>query len=201
MKNLIDDLLAYSRIGTRGKALAPVDSGALLAQVLTDLQFAIEESRAKITYDPLPTVVADRSQLAQVFRNLVGNAFKFRSDQPPVVHISVARQEDDWVFSVHDNGIGIDPEYGERIFVIFQRLHNREEYPGTGIGLAICKKIVERHGGRIWVESEPGYGSIFHFTLPFRELVEPAPEEEGLPETLARKKTKDTVALRARDLI
>jgi PAS domain S-box-containing protein len=201
MKNLIDDLLAYSRIGTRGKALAPVDSGALLAQVLTDLQFTIEESRAKITYDPLPTVVADRSQLAQVFRNLVGNAFKFRSDQPPVVHISVARQEDDWVFSVHDNGIGIDPEYGERIFVIFQRLHNREEYPGTGIGLAICKKIVERHGGRIWVESEPGYGSIFHFTLPFRELVEPAPEEEGLPETLARKKTKDTVALRARDLI
>ena len=201
MKALIEDLLAYSRIGTRGKALAPIDSEAVLAQVLADLQFNIEESRATVTYDSLPIVMADRSQLAQLFRNLVGNALKFRSNQPPVVHISVARKEDNWLFSVHDNGIGIDPEYGERIFVIFQRLHNRGEYPGTGIGLAICKKIVERHGGRLWVESEPGYGSVFYFTLPAREVVEPAPEAEGSLTTAPLEKIKDTVALRAKDLI
>ena len=165
---LINDLLAYSRIATRGKDFEPTDCGAVLDRTLGDLQFAIEDSGAEVTHDPLPTVNADDMQLGQVFQNLIGNAIKFRGEESPHVHVSAEQKGKEWVFSVRDNGIGIDPEQAERIFVIFQRLHTRDEYPGTGIGLAICKKVVERHGGRIWVESEPGKGSTFYFTIPIK---------------------------------
>jgi PAS domain S-box-containing protein len=166
MRKLINDLLTYSRVGMRGNELEPTDSEAALAQSVNDLKVAIEESGALVTHDPLPTVMADRPQLGQLFQNLIGNAIKFRSNEPPRVHISASRNGNGWTFSVRDNGIGIAPEYSERIFVIFQRLHSREEYAGTGVGLAICKKIVDRHGGRIWVNSEVGKGATFYFILP-----------------------------------
>jgi PAS domain S-box-containing protein len=165
MQKLISDLLAYSRVGTRGKEFAPTDCERVLGGVLADVRTSVEESGAVITHDPLPTLVVDGSQLGQVFQNLIGNAIKFRNEKPPHIHISAQRDDGQWVFSVRDNGIGIDPKYAERIFVIFQRLHNREDYPGTGIGLAVCKKVVERHGGRIWVESKPGDGATFYFTI------------------------------------
>ena len=166
MQALIRDLLAYSRVGTRGERLEPTSCETVLDQTLANLQFAIEENGARVTHDPLPTVLADPSQLSQLFQNLIGNAIKFRRDEAPHVHLGAERRENEWLFSVRDNGIGIDQEYGERIFEIFQRLHGRNDYSGTGIGLAICKKIVERHGGRIWVVSDPGGGSTFYFTLP-----------------------------------
>ncbi|MBI3329283.1 MAG: hypothetical protein HYZ81_21595 [Nitrospinae bacterium] len=166
MQALIDDLLAYSRVGTRGKPFEPTDCRALVQGVLGDLEVAIRESGAVVTVGSLPTVMADPTQLAQVFQNLLSNALKFRGEQPSVIQISAERTPGTGVFSVRDNGIGIAPEYQERIFGIFQRLHTRREYPGTGIGLAICQKIVERHGGRIWVESAVGQGSIFYFTIP-----------------------------------
>ena len=166
MQTLINDLLAFSRVGTRGKPLTPTDCETLLLQTLSNLEVAIDDSGAVITHDSLPTVVADGSQLAQVFQNLIGNAIKFRGDEPPRIHIAAEQKRDEWEFSVADNGIGISPEFFERIFVIFQRLHGRDEYEGTGIGLAVCKKIVERHGGRMWVESEPERGSTFYFTIP-----------------------------------
>jgi signal transduction histidine kinase len=170
MQSLINDLLAYSRVGTRPKDFAAVDCNEVLKRALKNLEIAIEESTAKVTAAPLPTVMGDLTQLTQLFQNLIGNAIKFRGDKPAVVHISaeLAGQPpaQEWHFAVRDEGIGIDPQYFERIFVIFQRLHSREEYCGTGIGLAVCKKIVERHGGRIWVESQPGRGSTFHFTVP-----------------------------------
>jgi len=169
MQQMINDLLAYSRVHTRGRPFEPTDCQAALDRALANLQMAIQESGASITHAPLPTVMADASQLAQLFQNLIGNAIKFRSEAPPRIHIGAQRRDSEWLLSVHDNGIGIAPQYHERIFVIFQRLHSREEYPGTGIGLAICKRIVERHGGRIWVESEPGKGSTFYFTLPAAE--------------------------------
>jgi len=165
MKRLIEDLLAYSRVGTRGKELKPTDSGAALQKALVNLRASIEESGAVVTHDTLPTVHADDTQLAQLFQNLVGNALKFRGAEPPHVHVSVEERGDEWVFGVKDNGIGIEPQYFERIFMVFQRLHVKTEYPGTGIGLAICKKVVDRHGGRIWVESRPGEGSTFCFAL------------------------------------
>ncbi|MFQ6080820.1 MAG: ATP-binding protein [Candidatus Bathyarchaeia archaeon] len=168
MQRMINDLLAYSRVGTRGKPFEPTDCAAVLDQALANLQVAIEESGAVITHDPLPTVMADFSQLVQLFQNLIDNAIKFRGEEPPRVHISAEQKGNEWVFSVRDNGIGIAPEYFERIFVIFKRLHSRTEYPGTGIGLAICKKIVERHGGKIWVESQLGKGSVFYFTIPVK---------------------------------
>ena len=166
MQMLINDLLAYSRVGTRGKEFKPTDYTAVLDQALVNLKAAMEEGGAVVTHDPLPTVMADNSQLVQLFQNLIGNAIKFHGKDPLRVHVSAEQKGNEWVISVRDNGIGIDPQYAERIFVIFQRLHTKEEYPGTGIGLAICKKIVERHGGRIWVESQPGIGSTFYFTIP-----------------------------------
>ena len=191
MQRLINDLLAYSRVGTRGKPFAPTNCETVVDQALTNLQVAIQESGATITHDPLPTVTADEGQLVQLFQNLVGNAIKFRGAESPRVHISATQVTSEkgqvtrdverstslmtrhmspvtseWCFSIRDNGIGIDPRFAERIFVIFQRLHGKAEYPGTGIGLAICKKIVERHGGHIWVEAEPGKGSTFYFTIP-----------------------------------
>ena len=165
MQRLINDLLAYSRVGTRGKEFEPTDCAAAFDLALANLQAATVENGAVVTRDPLPTLMADKLQIGQLFQNLIGNAVKYHGAEPPRVHVSAERKGDDWVFSVRDNGIGIDPQYAERIFVIFQRLHTREEYPGTGIGLAICKKIVERHGGRIWMESQLGSGTTFYFTI------------------------------------
>jgi PAS domain S-box-containing protein len=165
MKQLIEDLLAYSRVGTRGREFQDVDSGAALSKALVNLRAAQEASGAKVTHDAMPKVIADPAQLTQMFQNLIGNAMKFRGAEPPAVHVSAETRDQVWVFSVKDNGIGLDPQYADRIFMMFQRLHNKSEYPGTGIGLAICKKIVERHGGRIWVDSQPGQGSTFGFTL------------------------------------
>jgi len=166
MRTLIDDLLTFSRVTTRAGQLEATRSEEVLEEALAALHFAIQEAGATVTHGVLPTVRADATQLAQVFQNLVGNAVKFRGAEPPRVHVEARREEGHWLFSVRDNGIGIDPEFRDRIFLIFQRLHTRREYPGTGIGLALCKKIVERHGGRLWVESEPGRGSTFFFTLP-----------------------------------
>jgi len=172
MQSLISDLLAYSRVGSRGGSPERVDLQSVMERTLDVLRSAIEESGATVTHDPLPTVVADTVQIGQVLQNLVGNALKFHGDAPPRVHVGAERRGGEWLVSVRDNGIGIAPEYAQRIFVIFQRLHTRAEYEGTGIGLSICKKIVERHGGRIWVESEPGQGSTFFFTLPAGEGAE-----------------------------
>jgi PAS domain S-box-containing protein len=166
MEQLIKDLLAFSRVGTQGGDLVPVDSADVFRESLRSLKAAIDEASAAVTADPLPRVLADRSQLQQLLTNLIGNALKFRAPEAPQVHISARRDGRFWWFSIADNGIGIDPEYFGRIFVIFQRLHTREAYPGTGVGLAICRKIVDRHGGRIWLESVPGRGTTFHFTLP-----------------------------------
>jgi len=166
MQRLIEDLLAFSRVGTRGQALEPTDANGALDRALESLKLAIDETGATITRDGLPTVTADAGQLEHLFLNLLTNALKFRGPSPPEIRIAAERHDREWVFHVHDNGIGIDPQYFERIFIIFQRLHGKNEYPGTGIGLAICKKIVERHGGRIWVESQPGRGATFSFALP-----------------------------------
>ncbi len=167
MQTLIQDLLAFSRVGTRGAPFVPVECEAVVNAAAENLEVSIAKSGAVISRDLLPQLVADKTQLIQVFQNLFGNAIKFHQpDQPPRIHVSASRYNRSWQFSVRDNGIGIDREFFDRIFIIFQRLHDREEYPGTGIGLAICKKIIERHGGRIWVESEPGKGSTFHFTIP-----------------------------------
>jgi signal transduction histidine kinase len=167
MQHLINDILTLSQVGTRGNPIDWVDSREPLANALDNLQVEMEESRAEVTFDKLPVITADRNQLAQLFQNLIGNAIKYRkAEEPPRIHIVAEVKEVEWEFRVSDNGIGFDPQYAERIFQIFQRLHTVREYTGTGIGLAICKKIVERHGGRIWVESEPGKGSTFFFTLP-----------------------------------
>jgi light-regulated signal transduction histidine kinase (bacteriophytochrome) len=166
MQRLIQDLLAYSRVGTKGKDLLDTSSEEALQQALINLRGAIEESGALVTHDPLPTVPADEMQLIQLFQNLVGNAIKYQGPGVPRVHISAIKNgKKKWIFSVKDNGLGIDPQYFEKIFGVFQRLHKREEFAGTGIGLAICKKIVERHGGSISVESQPGQGSTFRFAL------------------------------------
>jgi PAS domain S-box-containing protein len=165
MQKLINDLLQYSRVGTRGKAFAPTDTTQVFEAVRANLRRAIEESGAEVTSGELPVVMGDDVQLTQLFQNLIGNAIKFRGEAPPEVRVEAELQDDLWRFSVSDNGIGIEPEFRERIFVIFQRLHGGTDYSGTGIGLAVCKKIVERHGGTIWVEPEPGKGSTFYFTL------------------------------------
>ena len=166
MQRLIQDLLAYSRVGTKGQELLATSSEEALQQALINLRGAIAERGALVTHDPLPNVLADEMQLVQLFQNLVGNAIKYQSSGIPKVHITAAQNgSQKWTFSVKDNGLGIDPQYFEKIFGMFQRLHKREEFAGTGIGLAICKKIVERHGGNISVESEPGHGSTFRFAL------------------------------------
>jgi signal transduction histidine kinase len=169
MRMIIKDLLEYSRVGTNAGEFKPLDTSSVVGKAISNLQAAIKDSGAMVTHDDLPDVIADEPQLVRLFQNLIGNAIKFKGKDSPKVHIAAFKKDNEWVFSVKDNGIGIDPEHAQRIFVIFQRLHTIEEYPGTGIGLAICKKIAERHGGNIWVESEPGKGSTFFFTLPRRE--------------------------------
>ena len=166
MQGLIQDLLTYSRVGSRGKPFGPTDCDEILQRSLQGLQVAIDESGAQVTSDPMPTICADEGQLGQLLQNLIANGIKYRNGQAPRIHIGCERRNGHWQFSVADNGIGIDPQYGEKIFIIFQRLHTREEYEGSGIGLAICKKIVERHGGKIWLESELGKGSTFYFSIP-----------------------------------
>jgi light-regulated signal transduction histidine kinase (bacteriophytochrome) len=180
MQTLINDLLNYSRVSTKGQPFKLVDCNSVLERAIANLQITIQESHAVITSDSLPEVIADTTQLAQLFQNLIANAIKFRREEPPQIHITAIKNtvesnqetshlthlENEWLFSVRDNGIGLESQYAEKIFVIFQRLHSRSKYPGTGIGLAICKKIIERHGGRIWIESKPGEGSIFYFTIP-----------------------------------
>lgn len=166
MQRLINDLLAYSRVGTRGGERVDVDMTTVLQATLSNLERSIADESATITSDSLPHVLADEGQMIQLMQNLIGNAIKFHGDEKPRVHIGVKADASGVTFSVRDNGIGIDPQYFERIFIIFQRLNPREQYAGTGIGLAICKKIVERHGGRIWVESVPGEGSTVLFTIP-----------------------------------
>ena len=168
MQQLIADLLAYSRVGTRGHEFVPISCETVMKQVQMDLQQSINESHARIIYKDLPDVVADATQIQQVFQNLISNALKFHSQAPPCITISAVLKQNEWEFCVQDNGIGIEPDYFKQIFVIFQRLHTRRHYPGTGIGLAICRKIVQRHGGRIWVQSTLGEGSSFYFTLPCR---------------------------------
>ncbi|MFP4531589.1 MAG: ATP-binding protein [Desulfobacterales bacterium] len=165
MQGLINDLLAYSRVTTRGGEFADTDSGKALAQALADLKASIKETEAEVTYDELPEVNADASQLIRVFQNLISNAIKYRGPDPPKIHVFAQKSESRWIFSVTDNSMGIDPKHQERIFTIFQRLHG-QQYSGTGMGLSMCKRIVERHGGDIWVESEPGKGATFYFTLP-----------------------------------
>lgn len=169
MQKLITDLLTFSRVGTQGKRFELNDLGVLLNVALASLRFSIEEAGATITSDSLPWLQVDATQISQLFQNLIGNAIKFRGADPPQIRVSAEKQPGKWLFCVRDNGIGIDPRFAERIFLIFQRLHTRRSYPGTGIGLAICKRIVERHGGTICVESQPGQGSAFYFTIPERE--------------------------------
>jgi PAS domain S-box-containing protein len=167
MQTLINDLLTYSRVGSRGQDLELVDCEKILQNVLTNLQMAIKQSNAIITRTPLPHISADPSQLTQLFQNLISNSIKFRGEDPPRIHLEAQDIDGKWLFSLQDNGIGMEAQYLDRIFIIFQRLHSKTEYPGTGIGLAVCKKIVERHSGNLWVESQPGQGSIFYFTIPY----------------------------------
>jgi signal transduction histidine kinase len=169
MQLLIRDLLAYSQVGTKEKIFQATNCSEVLERALLNLHSAIEESGVKLTYDILPMVMADPSQLIRLFQNLIGNAIKFRGERPLKIHISAEQKRREWIFSVCDNGIGIDSKQFDRIFIVFQRLHTREKYDGTGIGLSICNKIVEHYGGRIWVESEPGRGSTFYFTIPAME--------------------------------
>ncbi len=165
MQRLVADLLAYSRVGSQGKALLPVASDAVVDRVLHSLRKVIQETHATVERDRLPTVMADELQLGQLFQNLIGNAVKFRSDEAPRIAIKAVFEGVRWHFSVADNGIGMEMQYADRIFQMFQRLHEIGKYEGSGIGLAIAKRIVERHGGRIWVESQPGAGTTFHLTL------------------------------------
>jgi signal transduction histidine kinase len=174
MENLITGLLAFSRIGTQSGEFAPNDFNLLLEEALHNLSAVLEESHAEVTCNRLPALSADSIQMVQIFQNLIGNAVKFRREEVPRIHIGAQQNAGRWVFAVKDNGIGIEPHYFERIFQIFQRLHTRKHYPGTGIGLAICKKIVERHRGAIWVESEPGQGSTFYFSIPEKPVIREA---------------------------
>ena len=167
MKLLIDDLLSYSRVNTKGNEFSLIEMDKVMNNVLSNLQFTSEESSAEITVqEPLPTILGDESQMIHVFQNLIANGIKFNDKESPKISVLAEQDNDGWIFSVSDNGIGIAPQYQAQIFEIFKRLHDKDDYPGTGIGLAICQKIVERHGGKIWVESKPGDGSIFYFNIP-----------------------------------
>jgi signal transduction histidine kinase len=166
MQTLVRDLLAFSRAGRQGMETEQLDANELIRHAMLNLEASFRESGAKVHFDRLPMITANRSQLQQVFQNLIANAIKFHGAVPPQIEISAEENAGAWSFSVKDNGIGIAPEHMDSIFVIFHRLHTREEYPGNGIGLSICKKIIERHGGKIWVESEPGRGTTFRFTIP-----------------------------------
>ena len=183
MQRLINDLLGFSRVGRATREFTDVDCNSVLRQALSNLEAGIEESGAEVTADPLPVVRGDQVLLAQVFQNLVGNAIKFRGDEPPRVHLSATRTDDEAVFSCSDNGIGIEPEYAERVFVIFQRLHSKEAYEGTGIGLSMCKKIIEYHGGRIWIDSARGRGTTVKWTLPTLGSTPAAAAAPGPPPT------------------
>ncbi len=167
MKYLIDDLLEYSRVTSWAKEFENINLDKVLESVLSNLSIIIIENNVTVTHDSLPTVFSDKNQIMQVFENLISNAIKFRGEEPPNIDISVQKGEKEWIFAFKDNGIGISPKHQEQIFEVFKRLHTREEYPGTGIGLSIVQKIIERHNGRIWVESELGKGSTFYFTIPF----------------------------------
>lgn len=169
MQSMIADLLRFSRVGTQGKPFAPTPLEPLLDRVLNALRPELEKANAIVTRSALPQVMADDMQIGQVFQHLIANALKFHGEAPPKIHIGYERRRDEHVFSVEDNGIGIEPQYLDRIFVIFRRLHARDAYPGTGIGLALCKRVIERHHGQIWAESTPGQGTVFYFTLPERE--------------------------------
>ena len=169
MSNLISDLLEYSKAGSKELHLESVDCSSVLNKAIHRLQESIKETKAVISHDDLPILFVDVSQTISLFQNLIGNALKYHDKEIPAIHISAQHMGNEWVFSVRDNGIGIAPDQVERIFEIFQRLHGQGKYPGTGIGLAICKRIMEQHGGRIWVESELGKGSIFYFTIPDRK--------------------------------
>lgn len=197
MRNLLADLLAYSQVGTSVKEFVRVSLEETLKRVTDNLQLVIEANNAVITHEPLPPVLADDIQMMQLFQNLISNAIKFKSKELPRIHVGVRQLEERWLLFVRDNGIGIDPKYTEQVFVIFQRLHQPDQYPGTGIGLAIARKIVERHGGRIWVDSESGKGATFYFTLPPVETRVP----EAAPPQVAKPRAKDTVTDRASDLI
>jgi light-regulated signal transduction histidine kinase (bacteriophytochrome) len=168
LATLINDLLAYTRAGMMEVQEAPVDASAVLRHTISSLAEAIRESGAEITYDPLPQVFIGESHLQQIFQNLIANALKYRNQAQPRIHVSASKRGADWCFSVADNGIGIDPKYKEKVFGVFKRLHHDRKYSGTGIGLAICQRVVDRYGGRIWVESEPGKGATFFFTIPRR---------------------------------
>ena len=165
MKKLIMDLLQYSRVGSNKEDFETIDTNNLLKEVVNVFLTHIDETKATITVEELPGIKANKTQLFQLFQNLIGNALKYHGEEPPVIHISGKEEENHFAFSVQDNGIGIKPIFFEKVFVLFQRLHHKNEYSGTGIGLAICKKIIEKHNGRIWVESEPGKGSCFYFTI------------------------------------
>ena len=166
MQTLVQDLLALSRVGTRGKHLEVVRLDEAVDRAVANLELAIQDNGALVSHDELPEVMADSSQMMQLFQNLIGNGIKFKGAEPPRVHITASRNGKEWTFSVRDNGIGFEPQYADRIFSVFQRLHSRDEYQGNGIGLSICRKIVERHQGRIWAESIPGSGATFYFTMP-----------------------------------
>ena len=166
MQTLIRDLLSYSRVEARSRTLTQIPFLDIVKDALTLLESPIHDSGGQVTWGPLPEIIGDRSQLVQLVQNLIGNGLTYHGDKPPRIHVSAERGGREWIFSVRDNGIGIEPKYHEQIFEIFKRLHDQKDYPGTGIGLAVCRRVANRHGGRIWVESEPGHGSVFHFTIP-----------------------------------
>jgi light-regulated signal transduction histidine kinase (bacteriophytochrome) len=183
MQKMINDLLIFSRVTPRGKDFEPVDLEKVLSDAIDNLKIAIEENKATITHDPLPKVMADEPQMVRLLQNIIGNAIKFHGQEPPIIHVGAKEEMEEWAISVKDNGIGIDKKFFDHLFIVFQRLHTRDQYPGTGIGLAVCKKTVERHGGRIWVESEgEGKGSAFTFTLPKRALTKKVETAKSLQE-------------------
>jgi PAS domain S-box-containing protein len=205
MRELIDDLLAFARVGTKAEPFVRIRADEVVDQALDNHEAAIATQNGHADHGPLPEILGDRTQLVQLFQNLMGNALKFRGTAAPVVRVEAARSGGEWIFSVRDNGIGIPPEYQDKIFGMFQRLHGRGEYPGTGIGLAICKRVVERHGGRIWVEStgKAGEGTRFCFTVPVAETAPTAaaPAAAELVESEASRRAQTLIEERLRELI